>query len=46
LEIKNKVGLANVVADHLSRLGLGATPSEELPIDDSFPNEQLFTISL
>jgi len=34
-----------VVADHLSRLGPGATPSEELPIDDSFPDEQLFVIS-
>ena len=26
-------------------LGLRATPSEELPIDDSFPDEQLFVIS-
>jgi len=35
LEIKDKARLANVVADHLSRLGYKATPSEELPIDDS-----------
>jgi len=35
LEIKDKVGLANVVANHLSRLGSEATPSEELPINDS-----------
>jgi len=39
LEIKDKVGLANVVFDHLSPLGHGATLSEELPIDDSFPDE-------
>jgi len=45
LEIKDKVRLANVVADHLSRLGSEATPSEELPIDDSLPDEQLFAIS-
>jgi len=34
-----------VVADHLSRLGLEANPSEELSTDDSFPNEQLLAIS-
>jgi len=45
LEIKDKVGLANVVADHLSRLGPEAAPSEELPVDNSFPNDQLFFIS-
>jgi len=45
LEIKNKTRLANVVADHLSRLGPEATPSEELLIDDSFLDEQLLTIS-
>jgi len=39
LEIKDKAGLVNVVADHLSRLYLEATPSEELSIDDSFSNE-------
>jgi len=45
LEIKDKAGLANLVADRLSRLGSKATLSEELPIDDSFPDEQLFSIS-
>jgi len=44
LVIKDKVGLSNVVADHLSRLGPEATPSEELPINDSFPDEQLLAI--
>jgi len=45
LEIKDKAGLASVVADHLSRLGPEATPREEIPIDDSFPDEQLLAIS-
>jgi len=45
LEIKDKAWLENAVADHLYRLGSGATPSEGLPIDDSFPDEQLFAIS-
>jgi len=45
LEIKDKAGLANVVADHLSCPGSEATPREELPIDDSFFDEQLLAIS-
>ena len=45
LEIKDKAGFANVVADHLSRLGPEVTPREELHIDDSFPDEQLLAIS-
>jgi len=45
LQNKDKAGLANVVADHLSRLGPEATPIEELPIDDSFPDEQLLAMS-
>ena len=44
-EIKDKVKLANMVTNYLSRLGPEATPSEQLPIDDSFPNEQLLAIS-
>jgi len=44
LEIKDKVGLANVMADHLSCLGPKATPTEELPIGDSFIDEQLLAI--
>jgi len=45
LEIKDKFGMENVDANHLSRLDSKVTPSEELPIDDSFPNDQLLTIS-
>ena len=41
LEIKDKKGVENVVADHLSRLVL-PNSIDESPIEDSFPNEQLF----
>jgi len=44
LKIKDKARLANVVVDHISHLGPEATSSEELPIDDSFSDEQLFPI--
>ncbi|PKI71272.1 hypothetical protein CRG98_008272 [Punica granatum] len=39
LEIKDRKGYENSVADHLSRLVLDEEP---LPISDSFPNEHLF----
>jgi len=45
LKIKDKFEMENVVANHLSRLGPEVTPNEELPIDDSFPDDQLLTIS-
>jgi len=45
LEIWDKASCENVVVDHLSRLGLEATLTDELPIDDSFANDQLFVIS-
>ena len=45
MEVKDKAGLPNVVADHVSCLGPETTPSEDLPMDDSFPVEQLFAIS-
>ena len=43
LTIKDKKGLENVVAVHLSRLVLEST-SNGLPIGDIFPNEQLFSL--
>ena len=43
LTIKDKKGVQNVVANHLSRLVPEST-SLGLPIEDSFPNEQLFSI--
>ena len=43
LTIKDKKGVENVVADHLSRL-VPVTTSEGLPIGDTFPDEQLFVL--
>ena len=43
LTIKDKKGVENVVADHLSWL-VSATTSEGLPIGDTFPDEQLFAL--
>ena len=43
LTIKDKKGVENVVANHLSRLG-SETTSEGLPIGDTFPDEQLFAL--
>ncbi|XP_078170268.1 uncharacterized protein LOC144564543 [Carex rostrata] len=45
LEIRDKKGVENTVADHLSRLRLDDESSADLPIDDSFPDEQLFSTS-
>ena len=41
LEIRDKKGAENVVADHLSRLPL--PPNPVVPIDDHFPDEQLMS---
>jgi len=38
-EIRDKKGIENVIADHLSRVP--NAPSNELPINDNFPDEQL-----
>ena len=43
LTIKDKKGVENVVADHLSRL-VSETTSEGLPIGDTFLDEQLFAL--
>ena len=39
LEIRDKKGIENVIADHLSRIP--NSPCNELPINDNFPDEQL-----
>ena len=48
MEIRDKKGAENVVADHLSRLPLELLErtNEDVPIDDSFPDDQLFGISI
>ena len=43
MTIKDKKGVENVVADHLSRLVLESN-SYGIPISDSFPDEQLFAL--
>ena len=43
LTIKDKKGVENVVADHLSHLVLETT-SKGVPIGDTFPNKQLFAL--
>ncbi|XP_040369481.1 uncharacterized protein LOC112184819 [Rosa chinensis] len=47
LEIKDKKGSENVVADHLSRLVNGSNAEEDLlPLHESFPDEQLFHLEV
>ncbi|XP_062008347.1 uncharacterized protein LOC133725208 [Rosa rugosa] len=47
LEIKDKKGSENVVADHLSRLVNGSNAEEDLlPLHESFPDEQLFHLEI
>ena len=41
LEIRDKKGLANVVADHLSRIVI----PKSVPMSDSFPDEEILSIS-
>ncbi|KAJ9555676.1 LOW QUALITY PROTEIN: hypothetical protein OSB04_010290 [Centaurea solstitialis] len=41
LEIRDKSGAQNLVADHLSRI---VSNEEPLPLDDKFPNEHLFEV--
>ena len=43
IEIRDKKGIENVIADHLSWI-LFETP-QPIPVHDSFPNEQLFDIT-
>ena len=43
LEIRDKKGSKNVVADHVSRLTI--TLAGELPINECFPDEQLMSVT-
>src|ERR1035441_2369997 len=45
IEIRDKKGVENTVADHLSRLHWEEDATIQLPINDSFPDEQLLAIS-
>jgi len=42
LEIRDKKGVENVVADHLSRIP--NSPCNEFPINDDFPDEKLLAV--
>ncbi|CAL1396334.1 unnamed protein product [Linum trigynum] len=44
VEIRDKKGSANLVADHLSRLELEAIPKDKVEINESFPDEQLYAL--
>ena len=46
LEIKDKKGSDNVIADHLSRLEKTAKNEKETEIVENFPDEQLFLLSV
>jgi len=45
-EVKDRKDCENQVADHLSRLESKAGTEQEKEINDSFPDEQIFTLSL
>ncbi|XP_062075367.1 uncharacterized protein LOC133779420 [Humulus lupulus] len=47
VKIKDKKGTENLVADHLSRLEIdGDSLDKEVQINDAFPDEQLFEVSV
>ena len=45
LEIKDKKGCDNVIADHLSRVERSTTEEEKVILTENFPDEQLFKVS-
>ena len=46
MEIKDKKGKDNVIADHLSRLEKPMEDERGTEIEENFPNEQLFQVSI
>ena len=44
LEIKDKKGSDNVIADHLSKIEKPIREEEEIEIEEKFPDKQLFQI--
>ena len=46
LEIKYKKGSDSVIVDHLSRLEKNVENEKETKIEENFPNEQLFLLSV
>ena len=45
LEIKDKKGCDNVIADHLSRVERSTAEEEKIILTENFPDEQLFKVS-
>ena len=45
LEIKDKKGCDNVIADHLSRVERSIDEEEKVILTENFPDEQLFKVS-
>ena len=45
LEIKDKKGCDNVIADHLSRVEINKAEEEESGLTENFPDKQLFQLS-
>ena len=45
LEIKDKKGCDNVIADHLSRVETSTDEEEKVILTENFPDEQLFKVS-
>nr|KYP31064.1 hypothetical protein KK1_049109 [Cajanus cajan] len=45
LDIHDRSGAQNLVADHLSRIERAEDSADVLPIQDNFPDENLLTVS-
>ena len=46
MEIRNKKGSDNVIADHLSRLEITKEEKRGKEVQKSFPDEQLFEVNI